>query len=212
MIIFKDSIQSQIYDYIRGEILAQNFKFDEQINPKKIAQDKGISVTPIRDALLQLSREGLVINRERVGFFVRNFSREDVIEIMEARKMYELYNLDEHFQCIDRDGLTEIYNKIKDPKIDKGELYNYDAEFHDLLIQSSKNQFLINEYERVKSLFVLFLYYDTTYDHEANEEHCRTIEAILNHDKANALDNLRSHLDRVQKVILDSKYFNSAQQ
>lgn len=208
MIIFKDSIQSQIYEFIRGEILEQNLKFSEQINPKKIAQDKGISVTPVRDALLQLAREGLVINRERVGFFVRNFSREDVIEIMEVRKMYEMYNLDQHFERIDRDGLAEIYKKIKDPKTKKDELYNSDSGFHDLLILSSNNQFLINEYERVKTLFVLFMYYDTTYDHEANEEHCTIIEAILNHNKADALNNLRTHLDRVEKVIISSSYFN----
>jgi DNA-binding GntR family transcriptional regulator len=210
--IFKDSFQSQIYDFIKAEILEQNFKFGEQINPKVIAHDKDISVTPVRDALLQLTREGLVINKERVGFFVRNFTCRDIVEIMQARKMYELYNLHEQFDEINRNDLIKIYKKIKSPETKKSELYTLDAKLHDLFIVSSNNRFLRDEYERIKSFFVLFMYYDTSCDQEASQEHCRIIEAILNNEKTDAIKYLRAHLDRVEKVIISNDYFNKTQE
>jgi DNA-binding GntR family transcriptional regulator len=207
--IYKDSIQSQIYCNIRKEILDQNFKFGDQINPRKIAQANKISVTPVRDALLQLTTEGLVVNKERVGFFVRDFSIKDVIEIMEVRKMYEIYNLYDYFENIDRDELTRIYDNIKSDDIDKNDFYINDVSFHNLLVLSSNNRFLISEYERVKNLFALFIYYDTDYDHEAKKEHCEIIEYILNNKKDEAVEALKAHLDRVTKVIISSDHFKN---
>ncbi len=208
MAIFKDSFQSQIYDIVKNDILEKKFKFGEQINPKKIAEEHGISVMPVRDALLQLVNQGLVINKKRVGFFVRDFSRTEAIEIMEVRKMYELYGMGEFFESIDRKHLSEMYDKIKnDSKLSKSELYEIDFILHNSFILASNNQFLIDEYERVKNLFILFLYYDTTRDNEAREEHCNIIEAILNQDKVSSLTLLRNHLDRVKSVIVENGNF-----
>ena len=202
MPIINTSIQNQIFEIIKKEIFEKKYKFGEQINPKVIAEENGISVMPVRDALLQLVNQGLVINKARVGFFVANFSKSDIKDIMEVRKMFELYCLGEGFERIDRREIEDFYNKMKNKKLSKQEFYELDYKMHNSIILAADNKFLMTQYERIKDLFMLFVYYDTTHDKEAYKEHEQVIQAIMNNNKKRAVNELEKHLDRVEKEIL----------
>ena len=56
---------------------------------------------PIRDALNQLANEGLVIRKPGL-VFVRSFTPKEAKDLMEVRKLYELYCLEKYFDKIDR--------------------------------------------------------------------------------------------------------------
>ena len=68
MKLVKDSISKQIYSIIKEEILLAKRKPGDQINPRKLADEFETSIMPIRDALNQLTSEGLVVRKPRVGF------------------------------------------------------------------------------------------------------------------------------------------------
>jgi DNA-binding GntR family transcriptional regulator len=66
------------------------WKLGELYNEKAIAADLGISRTPVREALLELASQDLIIFLPRRGLMVNRFTRRDVDEIFELRKAIEL--------------------------------------------------------------------------------------------------------------------------
>jgi DNA-binding GntR family transcriptional regulator len=201
--LVRESIAEQVYAIIKEEILCARRKPGEQINPREVATKLGLSVMPIRDALKQLVDEGLVVRKPRVGFFVRSLSSQEVQEIMEVRKLYELYCLEEYFDKIDREKLLACLKHCrKRNTLAEGEEFErLDDNIHSLIVQASGNVFLIGSYNNIKDLIVLIRHLIRGQTHKANEEHIALLEAILEGDKARAKAILKDHIDRVARSV-----------
>jgi DNA-binding GntR family transcriptional regulator len=85
-----ESLAKMAYVSIRKSILSGQWKIGEIYNEKAIAADLGISRTPVREALLELASQGLIVFLPRKGLMVNRFTRRDVDEIFELRKAIEL--------------------------------------------------------------------------------------------------------------------------
>ena len=85
-----ESLSKMAYNAIRHSILSGEIKIDEIHNEVHIAKNLGISRTPVREALLELSSQGLISLLPRKGFIVKKFSNKDIEEIFEIRSAIEL--------------------------------------------------------------------------------------------------------------------------
>ena len=207
MAIIKDSLHNQVYTVIRQKILDQELKQGELILTKKIAEEHGISVMPVRNALQKLTDYGLVIKKERVGYFVKDFSKKEIAEINDVRKMYEVHCLDEYFDFLDFGRIKEIHEIFKAKnKISLLEYRKMDVELHNLFVSASHNEFLIKQYDRVKDLFWLFMFIDKNMKDNTRDisekEHIHILEAILANKKEEAIQILKIHLDRVSNEAI----------
>ena len=70
---------------MRDVILSGQFEPDERLGEQFLAETLGVSRGPIREALDQLEREGLVLIRRNRGAFVARLSREDLNEVYSLR-------------------------------------------------------------------------------------------------------------------------------
>jgi DNA-binding GntR family transcriptional regulator len=205
--LVKDSISEQIYSIIKEEILLAKRKPGEQINPRKLADEFETSVMPIRDALNQLANEGLVIRKPRVGFFVRSFTPKEAKDLMEVRKLYELYCLEKYFDKIDRKKLSDYLDRSLE-KIDISykdrEFDELDENIHDLIVKASNNSWLINGYNSIKNYIVVLKHLDTGQVQAAQREHISLINAILDGDKEKAMKVLEEHIQRVTEELMMS--------
>jgi len=204
--IVKESIGEQIYSILKEEILLAKRKPGEQINLRKLAEELGASIMPVRDALKQLVDEGLVIRKPRVGFFIRNFTRQEAEEIMEMRKIYELYCLDKYFDKIDREKLKIFLEKSIDEKNitqKTKEFDELDENIHDLLIKASGNFYLINSYNNIKNQIIILRHLIKDEVSLAREEHILLIKAILEGNKERAKEILENHINRVTNSIIE---------
>jgi len=204
--IVKESIGEQIYSILKEEILLAKRKPGEQINLRKLAEEFGASIMPVRDALKQLVDEGLVIRKPRVGFFIRNFTRQEAEEIMEMRKIYELYCLDKYFDKIDREKLKIFLEKSLDEKNitqKTKEFDELDENIHDLLIKASGNFYLINSYNNIKNQIIILRHLIKDEVSLAREEHILLIKAILEGNKERAKEILENHINRVTNAIVE---------
>lgn len=77
------------YDALRESILSFQLKQDVIYNEMAVAQELGLSRTPVREALLKLSSQGLVTFLPRKGFIISSYTLLDVEEIFELRQMVE---------------------------------------------------------------------------------------------------------------------------
>ncbi|MBI9089922.1 MAG: GntR family transcriptional regulator [Desulfobacterium sp.] len=77
------------YDALRESILSFQLKQDIVYNEMAVAQELGLSRTPVREALLKLASQGMVTFLPRKGFIISSYTLLDVEEIFELRQMVE---------------------------------------------------------------------------------------------------------------------------
>lgn len=206
MKIMKQSISDQMFSILKEAIVRQRIKAGEQINPREMAEQYGVSVMPVRDALTRLASFGLVTIRPRVGFFAREFTPDEVREILEVRRLHEVYCLDHYFSQIDLDELQRIkqdmdaYEANPTPEA----FDRIDEELHDLFLAASQNRFLMENYQQVKELLILIRNVDAARMRYSHVEHRKIVEAVLRGHKELAVRYLEQHLDNARHATLRS--------
>jgi GntR family transcriptional regulator, rspAB operon transcriptional repressor len=85
----RQSQSERIRDRIRQQILRAELRPGEIVIEPELAQQYGVSKTPVREALQMLTVEGLVTVLPRKGYMVRSLSFHDVREVMDLRLILE---------------------------------------------------------------------------------------------------------------------------
>lgn len=197
MVINKQSLTDQVYAMLKEQILNREVELGEQLNTREIAEEHDISLMPVRDALRRLANEDLVENRPRVGFFVKNFSEAEVNEILEVRKMHELYCLKNYFSEIDKEKVADLKDKFENGNQEY--FSSYDTQLHKEIILASHNDYLIDSYlKMINHYTMLFSYLNYKRSETSRQEHIDLIDCILNGNKEKGMEILFRHLDRVQ--------------
>ena len=82
--------KSAIAEGVRVRIRSGELPLGARISDKVIASELGISRTPVREALVQLQTEGLVVIRPQSGTFVTDLTPTDVLQICATRCVLEV--------------------------------------------------------------------------------------------------------------------------
>lgn len=146
------SFKHKAYTALKNAIVAMDIyhsRDDIRLDERKLAQDFGISRTPVREAMAQLESEGFVRSVPRRGIYVVRKTKTEVIEMihawaalesMAARLMTKVAS-DEEIA-----GLRRMFAAFVDGKL-RAHLDEYsdtNIEFHQTIIRLSKNQVLID--------------------------------------------------------------------
>ncbi|MEU6482167.1 GntR family transcriptional regulator [Streptomyces sp. NPDC047017] len=83
--VTRSTLRQQIADALRDEVLAGRLQTGQEFTVKEIAEQYGVSATPVREALVDLSAQGLLEADQHRGFRVREYSAADFREMIEAR-------------------------------------------------------------------------------------------------------------------------------
>jgi len=178
MAINKKSLTDQVYSMLKEKILNREVELGEQLNTREIAEEHGISLMPVRDALRRLANEDLVENKPRVGFFVKNFSEAEVNEILEVRKMHEIYCLENYFTDINRDVISDLKDKFENGH--KKYFTSYDSKLHKEIVLASHNDYLIDSYlKMINHYTMLFSYLNYKRSETSHQEHIDLISTVL---------------------------------
>ncbi|MEV6795177.1 GntR family transcriptional regulator [Streptomyces sp. NPDC051320] len=85
--VTRSTLRQQIADALRDEVLAGRLQPGEEFTVKQIAEGYGVSATPVREALVDLSAQGLLDSDQHKGFRVHEFSVDDYCGMVEARSL-----------------------------------------------------------------------------------------------------------------------------
>ncbi|MFF5900282.1 GntR family transcriptional regulator [Streptomyces argenteolus] len=85
--VTRSTLRQQIADALRDEVLAGRLQPRVEFTVKQIAEQYGVSATPVREALFDLSAQGLLESDQHRGFRVRAFSVADYRSMVEARAL-----------------------------------------------------------------------------------------------------------------------------
>jgi DNA-binding GntR family transcriptional regulator len=85
--VTRNTLRQQIADALRDEVLAGRLLPGQEFTVKQIAEQYGVSATPVREALVDLSAQDLLDADQHRGFRVHQFSVDDFRGMVEARSL-----------------------------------------------------------------------------------------------------------------------------
>lgn len=196
------NLDQKVYSQLKAMILDQNLKPGSKIYQEKLADELGISRTPLVNALKKLEQEHLIIAVPRRGFYARHFSKEEMINIFELREVLEGLAARRAAIRISENQIQKLRNFFKDFKTfeDNGSLEKYakeDRRFHNYLIKIGGDDLLSSILETYSvitfSYLVGFRGGLVRPPRETIQEHLSIIEAIAKKNPEIAESTVRLH-------------------
>jgi DNA-binding GntR family transcriptional regulator len=147
------SLASLAVDQIRELIVTDRLKLGQQLSEASLAEQLGISRTPVRDALLRLQAERLVEIQPQQGSYVFRYDAKQLHSILELRELLEVGALRVALKT-DRDGtLRALEAELAAGAVavrEGAEAYQgADTAFHSAIMAASQNLELMDAYSRI---------------------------------------------------------------
>jgi DNA-binding GntR family transcriptional regulator len=205
-----ENLDHKVYRQVKSKILEQHLKPGDKIYQEKLADHLGISRTPLVNALKKLEQERLIMAIPRRGFYVRNFSKEEMIRIFELREVLEGLAARRASLCISAGQIQKLQGFFKDMKSSDKSLFlkkyaEEDRRFHNFLIEIGGDDLLSSILETYSvitySYLVGFRWGLVRPPQETLPEHLAIVGAILKKNPERAEEAARLHLKRSREKL-----------
>ncbi len=215
----KITLAESIYERIRRDIITNQLTPGEKINIRELSKRYEASETPIRLALNRLTSENIIENFPRQGMRVKPLNINTCEETFDLRMTLECayipnvimtFNVNEAMRLAFQKNVEENLHAVEqlnaDSSIDEYlKNYQYDIEFHHLLIKCSGNKLLMDVYQFLNP----FLYINYVYSKQSQErlltgiqEHEEILRALLSGNEDRAREAVKIHLNNSKRVIV----------
>ncbi|MEO1435867.1 MAG: GntR family transcriptional regulator [Bacteroidota bacterium] len=204
--IEKNILRVAVRDILLEYMMHNTIKPGQRISLPQLSKALGVSATPLREALTQLSETGLVTYIANRGFFVTELQEQEALEIYELIALLEAQAIREsHYTEKDLAELSLLNLQFKDAEssIDKLSL---DRQFHQRLIQQYPNRYAKKIIEDIRIRVIVYeLEFMTAYPVEASMQmHAEMIEALREHQPAKATQILQENWAISKNHILNN--------
>lgn len=212
------------YRYIQKKILSGEFAAGDVISELSLAKDIGISRTPIREAIGQLTAEGFLEQVPGRGTVVKRPTRADIIELYELREALETYAVAKATRSAPPEGdsvrlfrlcddLLALANELREGgarRLSPTQMERFivtDLHFHLLLLRAAGNRRLLKVVRDTRLLIRIFAM--RREGHTATElqkiygYHRGILEAVLAGDSARASELCREHIQASRQERLE---------
>ncbi|MBO4725612.1 MAG: GntR family transcriptional regulator, partial [Firmicutes bacterium] len=141
------SLAENLFSALQEDILTGKFKPAEKLTEQRICDEYGVSRTPVREALHQLEKVGLIENIPNRGAFVIGFTEQDIEDMYELRCAYEVQAVRWATARITEDELDKLaetfeFMKFSTMKNDFEKMRSINTAFHELIYQAAHNRML----------------------------------------------------------------------
>ena len=203
-------LREVVSETLRQAIKDGVLKPGERLMEIQLADELGVSRTPIREAIRKLELEGFVVMVPRRGTYVADISLKDIAQVFEIRSALEELAAGLAAERITPDELeylerilVEINEYIDNDEFDK--IVDADVRFHDVLYHASRNQRLVdilnNLREQMYRYSIEYLKKKECYPQLLNE-HQTIIDAIAGHDKELATKFTSQHIKNQAETVV----------
>ena len=159
----RKSAAEQITDQLRKDIIIRKYKLNEHLVEAKISSDLEVSITPVRQAFMQLAREGLLVVYPYRGVCVTDIDEKLVNDVKAVRCMIELEAAKTSYEnMVERDSEC-LMNIIRRAEIlDLSDIYDAlcnDINFHECIVRYANNSILLELWKTISSRVMLLQSY-----------------------------------------------------
>ena len=210
-------LREVVFKTLRNAIIQGKFKPGERLMEVSLANQLGVSRTPVREAIRMLELEGLVVMLPRRGAEVANITVKDLKDALEVRMAMEALSVKLACERIDDAGKEELKEKcmaFKEainsklvPAIVEG-----DEAFHNVIYKASQNQKLINISQNLREQVYRYrveYVKDFSYHDNLIREHDLITMAILKGDADAAQKIMKEHIYNQEQIVIRNVTINN---
>ncbi len=203
----KNGLKNVAYDHLLAQICSGGMGPNTPIVEQDISRLLNISRTPVREALKQLEMEGLVTHIPSRGTFVRELTLQDINEIYQIRKLFEMAALTQAVHLIPEEELGEMEKELTSigDLSEEEDFYHADRHLHSTLLKYAYNTRMVAFYDILNAQIERIRRISSATPRRlaaSKAEHLAIIQAIRNRDLEASCQALSSHIDNVQKSAL----------
>lgn len=194
-----------VHQQLRDAILSAQYRPNQRLVEQDLSQQLKVSRTPVREALLRLKQEGLVVQQK--GWIVRDHAPHEIIELLEARAELESATARLAALRIDPETLQQLaglIEQMEQPGLPQSKINELNDEFHDLITKAGGNHVLFDAARSTKINYWNFntpVIFTEDDERQVNEEHRALYTALQNGDAETAASIARDHVHRTTKII-----------
>jgi DNA-binding GntR family transcriptional regulator len=203
------------HESLRDSILNGQLQPGEIYNEMALAKELGISRTPVREALLELSAQGLVTFLPRKGVMIKYYTRKDIVEIFELRRVVELAAIEKVAKADPPKDLYKLKKSLDNQqkfaeKNDFTAFMKADRIFHATFCELTDNRHFVRIVENIRDLVHFMGMQGLAIKGRARtviEEHEIIFKAVKQRKPLKAKEAMDYHLDQSEKAVLEEYNF-----
>ena len=205
------TISQQAYEIIKEDIFSGRYAPGSWLQEKTIAEELGISRSPVREALRMLVADGIATVTPNKGIFVRTYTPKDIENIFEVREAIENYAMIHTRTEVIQQHRAQLEEEIgqlhKLHRTDDLETYiRLDANFHHQIVEMNANDLMTSLYEKAENqnhqFRIISLTSQKRFD-ESEQEHAAILENLLSGRKKEACKVNSRHLSLAKDQVID---------
>jgi DNA-binding GntR family transcriptional regulator len=197
---------------IREAIINGVLKPRERLMEIQLADELGVSRTPIREAFRKLELEGFIVMVPRKGAYVADISFKDIADVFEIRAALEGLASALAAERITDEELEEMERLLVEKaeaigNNDMERLVEVDTKFHEAIYRASRNQRLFTIINNLREQIQRFRTQSLSYPGRMNQsldEHRSIVEAIQSRDTALARQVAQEHIENAENSMIES--------
>lgn len=203
----RGTLRKKAYDLLKTNILNGYLRRGERLSEARLMREFGIGRTPVREALNQLEREGLVVSRPNSGYSVANFDIDTVCDLLVVREALDAIAAEHAAQAASDAELRRVkavmdeIEALDSAHTRSPETYAKELELglkiHEVILEATRNEPLIAVTRRVYDQLRLALWLEVLWVdvwEDAVTEHRAIVDALLARDGIRAAEAARAHV------------------
>jgi DNA-binding GntR family transcriptional regulator len=205
------SINEKIYQLLRERIIFGEYAPGSRIEIKNLGQELNVSPQPVKEAIFRLAGEGFITIVPRRGTYVRQATLKDLINMVEARMLYETGAIDLAAGQIKENDLQRLEDLCADLLQSEHKTYREiqkkNMAFHCAVVSLSKNQWLDEAHELLMGHYACLHYRyvirqkDYADAQQIYKDHRMVVNALGQNNIEEAKKVVRLHMQRVKEKI-----------
>lgn len=205
-------LRDVVFNTLRQAILRGELKPGERLMEIQLANKLGVSRTPIREAIRKLELEGLVLMIPRKGAEVAEITEKSLLDVLEVRRALEELAVKLACDRMTKEQMQQLKEAAKEFEEtlklnDVTKFAEADVKFHDVIFMATDNPRLIqllNNFREQMYRFRVEYLKRRQYHHILIAEHEEIIERIEKHQKEEAAEIVRKHIDNQVDAVIDT--------
>ncbi|MDE8559247.1 GntR family transcriptional regulator [Pantoea vagans] len=200
-----DKLGELAYQTLRRMILEKTLRSGGAVVEGRLVEELNISRTPLREALLRLEGEGLLVRGSGRSYSVRFISAQEYFQTMKVRELLESEAITMSIGKIDPEVVDQLIEQVQSLAIGQPEqaYWSVDDAVHTLFAQHSGNAVLARMIEQARTqsrMFELITPFNRI--EEDREEHLAILNAWKSGDSLLASQAVRAHLKNLSTFVM----------
>lgn len=209
--VITNSIKDQIYKILKEEIVTCQLNSGEQLIEQVIADRFHVSRSPVREAIKQLTGDGLVVNITNRGTFVKRPTLQELTDMQEMRQILEVFAIRKVVQNLtpaDKEELIQLKTDILNSRDNLKKYLELEYVTWSSIVKMSGNHYISDIYCK---LYATISNFQQSIVHLAPDsfegsisDRIAIIDALLDGDVDTAVARTKAHLQNGSRILCNA--------